>query len=217
MESFSLTELEINKKIQFINNKTFFEGTIVKLYEKCFGVQVSTEQPNIKIINANQVVDFLIVYDEEAYWCKARVLGCKAEDKGQLVLLNQPEIINRIERRRYKRLQTLMDIEYLILPDGVSTIHDISPILLRQMKKTFTLDISGGGVALVTYQKIEEGKLILISFELEERMMLLCEVVRSEKNEKNDNYKTALKFKDMDDEKRQEIIDYVNARSANHK
>jgi c-di-GMP-binding flagellar brake protein YcgR len=217
MEKFGLNELEINKEIQFINNKTFYEGAIVKLYEKCMGVQIPTEQPNFKIINENQSVDFLVVYDDAAYWCKSKVLGCKAEDKGQLVLLDQPEIINRIERRQYKRLQALMDAEYLLLPDGVNSIHDISPILFRQMKKTFTLDISGGGVAIVTYQKIEEGKSVLTSFVLDERMAILCEVVRSEKNEKNDNYKTALKFKDIDEERRQDIIDYVNARFVNHK
>lgn len=219
VEKLGTNLLEINKKLQFINNRiNFYEGTIVKLYEKCLGVQIPTEQPNFKIIEAADDVDFFLVYDETAYWCKSKVLGCKVEDKNQIILLGEPEVVNKIERRQYKRLQTIMDIEYLLLPEGINGIQDISPILLKQMRKTFTIDISGGGVSLITYQQLEEEKNVLLSFQLEdEKMIILSEVVRSLRNEKNDNYKTALKFKDIADEKRQGIIDFIHMKSIKGK
>lgn len=201
MANFNLGQLEINKKILLVNDKNFFEGTIIKLYENYMGVQIPTDQANFKIINKNQSIEFLLVYDEEAYRCRSKVLGCISEDRSQLVLLEQPEIINKIERRQNKRVQTFMDIEYFLMPEDIQLTDDIPPTIFGQMKKTVSVDVSDSGVALITYEIIREGRIVVVSFELEKKMTIICRVVRSEINDKGENYKTALKFLNVYDEK----------------
>ncbi|NRT80586.1 PilZ domain-containing protein [Clostridium beijerinckii] len=77
-------------------------------------------------------------------------------------------------------------------------------------KKTFTVDISAGGLALITYEKIESGRLLFLSFKIKENISSVCSVFRSEFDEGDTNFKTALKFIDIDVNHRKIINEYVN-------
>ena len=210
MDELKIIGLEINKPIQFVNNKKFFEGKIIKLQDKFIGVMISTFQDNVKIFNINEIVNFFIVFEEAAYWCNSSVIGCKAEDYAQLVLLDHPKVINKIERRRSPRVSIVVDIEYCFLPDGVDKKSKVTQGHLRGKRKTFTIDISGGGIAIITYEKIESGSLIFLSFNIKENITTVCSVVRSEEYDGNRNFKTALKFIDIDVSHWNIIMEYVN-------
>lgn len=209
MENFKITDLKTNKQIQFMNNKVFFIGKIIKIEEKFLVVSISNLQDNFIIFNVNAVANFFIVFNNNAYWCNSIVIGCKAGDYSQLVILERPKIINKIERRNWPRVPAILDIEYCILPNNINKLSKVTQMCQRMKKKTFTIDISVGGIAIITYEKIESGKLIFLSFKIKENIVSICSVIRTEANERNANFKTALEFLDIDVNHRNIINEYI--------
>lgn len=208
-------DLLIGEKIHFIiDNKSFFEGHITNIYENCFAVNIFTGQNSYRPINAKEKIKFIIVSRSEAFNCSSSVLGCKLGDKFEIALLTMPEVVNSIERRRYPRVQVVMPAEYYMLPTGVeyNVIDDVSLAYHRQMKKTFTVDISGNGIKLITYDNNSDSEYALISLHIEEEIKILCSVVRREIDEKNNKCKTAFQFKDIDNTKWNIINKFVNER-----
>ncbi|MFL0198397.1 flagellar brake protein [Clostridium sp. WILCCON 0269] len=212
MENFKINDLRVNKQIQFMNDKLFLVGKIIKVEDKFLGVMVSNLQDNFKIFNVNEIANFFVVFEEEAYWCNSTVIGCRSGDYFQLIILKQPKVINKIERRKSPRIPAILDIEYCFLPDNIGELSKVTQKYKRMKKKTFTIDISIGGIALITYEKIEKGKLLFLSFKIKENIGLVCSVARSEASEGNANFKTALKFVDINVNHRNIIDRYISER-----
>lgn len=210
MENFKIMDLKVNKQIQFMNDKMFYVGKIIKKWDKFIGITISNLQDNFKIFNVNEIVNFFVVFEEEAYWCNSTVIGCKSDDYSQLMILEQPKVINRIERRKSPRIPAILDIEYCFLPNNIDELDKVTQGYQRVKKKTFTIDISRGGIALITYEKIESGKLLFLSFKIKENIVSVCSVVRSEVNQGGTTFKTAIKFVDIDVNHRNIINEYVN-------
>lgn len=210
MESFKITDLKINKQIQFINNKLFFTGKVIKIDDKFLVVTISNLQDNFKIFHVNAIVNFFIVFITNAYWCNSRVIGCKADDYSQLLVLERPKIINKIERRKSPRIPTILDIQYSFLSDNIDRLSKVTQIYQLTKKKTFTIDISLGGIAIITYEKIKSGKLVFVSFKIKKNILSVCSVIRTEDNKKGTNFKTALKFIDIDIDDQNIINEYIN-------
>ncbi|OVE69025.1 hypothetical protein CCS79_08855 [Clostridium diolis] len=210
MNDFQIMDLKMDKEIHFMNDKIFFSGKIIKKWDKFIGVMISNLQNNLKIFSVSEIASFFIVFEEEAYWCNSRVIGCKSDDYSQLMILEEPKVINRIERRKSPRIRAILDVEYFFLPDKIEELDKVTQGHQRMKKKTFTVDISAGGLALITYEKIESGKLLFLSFKIKENISSVCSVVRSESNEGDTNFKTALKFIDIDVNHRKIINEYVN-------
>lgn len=210
MENFKTMDLKINKQIQFMHDKVFFSGKVVKKWDRFLGIMISNLQDNLKIFNINEIANFFIVFEEEAYWCNSTVIGHKSDDYSQLMILEQPKVINKIERRNSPRISAILDIEYCFLPDNIYELSKVTQGYQRIKKKTFSVDISTGGIALITYEKIEKGKLLFLSFKMKENIISVCSVVRSEVNQGDTNFKTVLKFVDIDVNNRNIINEYVN-------
>ena len=197
-----------------MTTKTFLKVILLIIYENCFAVNIFTGQNSYRPINAKEKIKFIIASRSKAFNCSSSVLGCKLGDKFELALLTIPEVVNSIERRRYPRVQVVMPAEYYMLPTGIeyNVIDDVSLVYHRQMKKTFTVDISGNGIKLITYDDRSDSKNALISLYIEEEIKILCSVVRREIDEKNNKCKTAFQFKDIDNTKWNIINKFVNER-----
>lgn len=213
MKKLSKDYLSIGEEVHFIiDNKNFFEGTVTNLYENCFAVSVSTGQDMYKPIESKQKIRFIVVSRNEAHTCSADVLGCKLGDAYEIVLLSFPEIENSIERRQYPRAQVVMAAEYCMLPLGVEykAITEVPAAYYRRMKKTFTVDISGNGIKIITYEDESDSENALISLFIDEEIRILCSVVRREFDEASGKAKTAFQFKDIDKEKWKLLDKFVN-------
>ena len=62
---------------------------------------------------------------------------------------NNSEEKNGIERRKFPRLNTSADVEYIVL--GKSSLGE---------KRTVTKNISAGGICLIVYEKVETGTVL---------------------------------------------------------
>ncbi|MBV7272236.1 PilZ domain-containing protein [Clostridiaceae bacterium UIB06] len=213
MKKLSKDYLSIGEEIHFvINNKNFFEGTVTNLYENCFAVSISTRQDMYKPIEAKQKIRFILVSRNEAHTCSSDVLGCKLGDAYEIVLLSFPEIENSIERRKYPRVQVVMAAEYCMLPLGIEykTISEVPAAYYRKMKKTFTVDISGNGIKIITYEDGNDSESAVLSLFIDEEIRILCSVIRREFDEVTKKAKTAFQFKDIDKVKWKILDKFVN-------
>lgn len=213
MKKLNKDYLSIGEEIHFIiDNKSFFQGTVTNLYEGCFAVSISTGQDMYQPIDSKQKIKFIVVSRNEAHTCSADVLGCKVGDAFEIVLLSFPDVENSIERRQYPRAQVVMVAEYCILPigSGYKSIIEVPASYYRKMKKTFTVDISGNGIKLITYEDKNDSEDAVVSLFIEEEIRILCSVVRREVDEATGKAKTAFQFKDIDKEKWNILNKFVN-------
>lgn len=209
-----ILDLSMVKKGDIVNllniDKSLFSGTIVKEYKGCLAVAVSIKQNNYRRLNEKEAFELIYASKDKAIRCSSLVLGSSFNNDFQILLISTPKVITTIERRQFKRLQTVIDIDYCFLPEknNYERITKVEPLWLKKMKKSFTVDISAGGVCLITYEKHPKEKQAIISFNInEEKILALCNVVRIE--EASNNKKTALKYIDIKKEHIQLIDAYV--------
>lgn len=107
-------------------------------------------------------------------------------------------------------------IEYSPLPDELSykTINNVKPKYFRAFKKNYTINISAGGVYFIISKKEIDAKYALISFLIKnEKIVALCEKLRTDHDEDPKHCKVAYKFNDISTYHRQMILDFVTEKS----
>lgn len=212
MEHIQISNLATREKIQFINNGNFFEGTITEIQEKVFAVVVTTKQVNFFPLIVGNEIEFIVTTTHIAYKCVSTIIGTKITDQLQLVLLSPPMVLTKIERRKHPRVTLIREIKYCNLPDSLinATVDEVPYTYNLNMKKTFTVDISAGGISLITFNHKTDKDIIYINLLLEENIRAICSVVRSDYDEATHNYRTGLEFKHINKYQWKLINSYVD-------
>ncbi|HZK42813.1 MAG TPA: flagellar brake domain-containing protein [Syntrophomonadaceae bacterium] len=114
--------------------------------------------------------------------------------------VHKPENLVRIQRRSYVRLLLNLEATFSVLPD--QTEH-----------KGTTLDVSGGGVLLITKTELEKGQILDFRLDIPENDPIYCkaEVIRVLDIAKTsfEDSKVAIKFLDIHEAKRDQIFKYI--------
>ncbi|EET84977.1 type IV pilus assembly PilZ [Clostridium carboxidivorans P7] len=196
MEKLVLKNLSLFEQMQFIIKKEFYDGTVLKKYDECLAIRVCTLQDNYVPFEVNEQVNYILASENEALRCTSKVIGSKLDSNYNIILLETPTLINKIERRQNPRLKVIKDIEYYFLPSKaeINNLNEISASYYAKLKKSFTIDLSAGGVCLVTYENNFDSKEAIINLHLDEPISALCTVIRVEENDNGSNYKAALKI-----------------------
>lgn len=144
--------------------------------------------------------------DSEYFSFVTTVTG-RREEGVLLYSLAFPEKIERIQRRRDVRLAVLLDVAYAPLPEGDAA---------ADFKETKALDLSAGGLRLVTGQEYSPGTLLLVKFRLPLRKdffetVTKAEVLRTEPVmlEKKRLFHLGLKFIDLPQAHRDKIFSFI--------
>jgi c-di-GMP-binding flagellar brake protein YcgR len=214
MDEIVLKNLNLFEQTQFIMKNELYDGKILKKYDECLAIKIYILQDNYVPFQVNDVANYILISENEALRCTSKVLGSTVDDNFNVVLLEKPKLVNKIERREHPRLKIVKDIEYCFLPNRADfkSIDEISYRYYSKLKKTFTIDLSSGGVSLITYESNSNADNALIKLHLDEDIDIdaLCTIIRVEQNDNNYNYKTALKFKEIDQAKVKLINNFVN-------
>lgn len=213
MEHLDLKELYTNQKIQILSDNKLYDGIIIGIYKECIAINVSMVEGNFIALKSKSKLEILIAYMSLAYRCTSNVLGCKVSDSMEIILLDTPNIINKIERRRHVRINNVIDAEYCFLPDNIeyNFINEVSSTYFAKAKKTFTINLSSNGVKIITYEDSKKFKNAVISLNLNSKKVnFLASVVRTEYDEFNKNFKTSFSIKDMDKYEWQILSEFIN-------
>lgn len=208
---------EIDKNIFFVKrNNTLFSGVIKAVHTNYIGINIDTTQANYHGFNMKDTIEFLYSDDSCAYKCSAAVIGTKADNNSHILLISTPEIIKIIERRRHKRVSAVLEVNYAEIPpeNYYKYNKDIPSQLLRNMKKTFSCNISIGGISIIAYEKVENIKQVLIKLSIGgEILTIICSLVRVEKVDNSSNYRLALEFLNLSDHQRVILSKYIDSKA----
>lgn len=105
------------------------------------------------------------------------------------------------ERRRFLRADDVLEVTYSKVLEDVTSF-----------KTSTSLDIGGGGLRIKTSEKLTPGSKLALKIEIPEidfPISCIGEVVWVEESEEKNKYYAGIRFVEIDEEKRQEIIRYI--------
>lgn len=217
METININNIKENDIVKFITpNKKLVDGIIRKISKDFLGVTINTRQDSYIMLNKNQFVDLILANDRKAVKCTSVILGCTQNDFEQAIIISIPKVILGIDRREFTRLPIVMDIEYSPLPLEATydKLSNVESKYFRYFKKTYTINLSAGGVYFIVSNNEVDSKLALISLSLrDEKIVSLCEKVRTDNADDMKHQKVAYKFNDIKTNHRQLILDFISEKS----
>ncbi|MGH4117530.1 flagellar brake protein [Clostridium sp.] len=222
MDTIVVENIRQNDIVKFINsNKSLVDGQIIKVSNDCLGIKIDIRQNTYIELVQNQLIELILVYENEALRCSSVVLGSKKIINGQVIIISLPQLILRIQRREFERLPIIMDIEYSLLPEGDINYKSLSSVerrYFKSFKKTYTIDISAGGVNIVVPKNEIDSKFALVTLLLRnEKIITLCSKIRLDSMDDYNYNKVVFKYEDIKKQDRQLILDFVSAKSKKNK
>lgn len=192
-----------------VDDKELVDCNVKLIDESYLGISLPKKQ-RLEGINTIQLV---LVEDSKLLKCKSNVLGSKISNFEQLFLISIPEIIMEIERRKFQRIPLVTTVEYSFLPDDTiyHSLIEVTPVHYRLLKKSFTVDISAGGISIIVPKTETVGKFVLLTLQIKfEKIITLCRTVRAVPTEDKINSNVAFEYIDIKPRQRQLILDFVN-------
>jgi c-di-GMP-binding flagellar brake protein YcgR len=163
-------------------------------------------------MHTGSIIEYFITYESEILKCQSTVLGNRKDGNVFLVVISNPSIIDRVQRREYFRLPVSIIVKYYILKDyeaNYSLKAVFNTNIMDKLKETFSVDISGGGAKIITNEKCPKGTKILLCLEIPEKVIAVASTIRCDLIEDDRNYRTALKFELLSEVDRDRIIRFV--------
>ncbi len=197
-------------------NKTLVDGTIKKVSNDFLGITIDTRQDTSIWLNKNQFIELILIHEHEAIKCSSVILGSTQNDFEQVVIITIPRLILVINRRKFERLPIVMDMEYSLLPTEMNyqNLSNVDQKYFRYFKKTYTIDISAGGVYFIVSKDEIDSKFAIVTLSLgNEKIIALCEKIRTDLINDSRHNRVAFKYNDINANHRQLILDFISEKS----
>ncbi len=155
-------------------------------------------------------VNAYFTHKKNLYFFPAIIVGRSKKDDIPLMEIETTDNITRIQRRHFYRLDISLPVKF----------REYDPLLKEENEQhkyieTTTIDISGGGISMLTDEKLEfdsyvECKMLLSD---NKEIHFVGKVVRSEKlYELNpDKYRTAIKFSSIENKTKESLIKFIHS------
>ncbi|WP_297429041.1 pilus assembly protein PilZ [Clostridium sp.] len=221
MDVIDVNIVKENSIVKFIApNRTLVDGTVKKITNDFLGITINTRQDAYIVLNKGQSIELIIAHERQALRCVSIVLGSTQSDFEQAVIISIPKVILSIDRREFQRLPIVMDMEYSILPPDANynSLNNVESKFFRSFRKTYTVNLSAGGVYFIVSKNEIDSKYALISLSLKnENIITLCEKIRTDHADDSKHFKVAYKYSDIKTHHRQLILDFVTEKSKENK
>lgn len=204
-------DLKINQQIEIIDDEITYKSIVQDMNKDGLFISYPIHHNKPLLIHSGSVIEFFITTEKDIVKCKSIVLGKKKEENINLLVLSLPEVIERVQRREYFRLPITMPIKYYGLPKDrfYKSLRDVPSGYFSRLINSVSVDISGGGIKIVTNEIHNQGDYIIISINVPQEINILCSVVRIEQSEEKNKYKLALKYEGIEEKTRDKIIQFI--------
>lgn len=203
----NILEKEKQLENEIANAKFECKGKLIKVYKNNLVIEFYEDKGFIK---ENKNVIIRIIKLKKAYECSAEVLGVRKEDKRYIAVLSIPIIRRQIDRRRFFRIAVQIRVRYFLLPKGeYRTVLDIPRGCFLKTKKCRCIDISAGGIKILTEENMDVGKYVLINIFVPYKSNILCKVVRSEVHKASSKFIISMEYVYIDEQDRDKIVRFV--------
>lgn len=217
MSFIDINTIKENDIVKFITpNKTLFDGIIKKISNSFLGITIDIRQDTFMWLKKEQAIELIIADEMKATKCSSIILGCNQSDFEQAVIISIPEPVLGIDRRKFERLPIVMDIEYSPLPSEIQyqNLNTVESKYFRFFRKTFTINISAGGVYFIVPKNGLDSNFALVSLTLKnEKIMALCEKIRTDYINDSKHDRVAFKYNDIKTKHRQLILDFISEKT----
>ena len=211
--------LNISQKIQIRRKdaKEWFNSSVQDIRD---GHYININMPFIKerplVLRRNEKVVVRFFSEQSSFNFSTKVIG-EVSDNIKLYRLDYPQEIIRVQQRNHVRLPIILDIKYTLPEENKDNKKKII------FRKTTTVDLSGGGMKLLTREKIEPGTKILLVFslplknrpELIEINSLVARCIKVEPD--REVYHIGIKFKDINLNQEDKIVRFIFEKMAQQK
>ncbi len=141
------------------------------------------------------------------YWFHARVLGTNQKNNVPVMLIKQETELSRTQRRSYYRLQYSCKVKYR--PFKLPALGSNE----EQFRTADTIDLSGGGICLLTSEKLDKNIFLecVIILEKDVEIKAVGKVVdtKEEKTGSVNRWKNGIQFERISENSRERIICFV--------
>jgi c-di-GMP-binding flagellar brake protein YcgR len=208
-------KLSINQKIDVIDNNSTYKSKIQDINDDYIMIDVPYASSSYLLMHTGKVIEFYAAFENDVIKYKSVILSRKKEQNVYLAVLTVPEMVGKVQRRDYFRLPISLEVSYNVLTGTKNNynLDNIPEAFLKSLKKAATIDLSGGGVKIITDKYIKHNSKVLIILNLSKEIKIICNTIRCDYNSINKNYRTALSFMNIDERTRDVIIKFVFEKS----
>jgi c-di-GMP-binding flagellar brake protein YcgR len=202
-----MKELEINQKLEIEVLSGTYQGNylskVADFIEAGIIITGLYREGAPLPIRLNQAVNVYYTTDRAAYKFNSKILK-RTNEPIPLLLIESSDSVNRIQRRDYFRLDVTGKIDVYKMIDAKNYPKKVSAARL--------LNISGGGIQIQLKNKFKKGEEILISLKsiLAPKEFIKSKIVRIHR-ENDEFYNYGVEFLEIEDEQREEIIQWIFA------
>lgn len=208
-------KLKLNKKLSLSRDGKKWYATSVQDWSRdSFSVGIPYHQSRPLVLYRGEEITVRCPGENECYQFKTTVLG-RTRDQVPLFVLATPEMVERVQQRRFVRLPVSLPVQYAPA-DGNQK---------PSFNESFTVDLSAGGMKLALKEQYQRGTVLLLRFQLEiwgrvEDFEVRGKVVRvevREQDKKSRVYQAGIEFLDLPNKSQDKIMAYIFAKMAEQK
>ncbi|HMA60052.1 MAG TPA: PilZ domain-containing protein [Halanaerobiales bacterium] len=199
--------LSINQNIEVVISEGPYQGSynskVSDLLEEKIKVMAIYKREELIPLRKGVEVQLLYEGDSAFYSLTTEILGREKYPIPTLILKRTNEV-NRIQRRRYFRLQVNKKIKYKSLKD----IEDEKKE--AEFKKTTAVDLSGGGLLMVLRDDLNLKEKLVLNLNIENLDKLVKgRIVRIKHNQDGYSKTAGIEFIEMERKDRDKIISFL--------
>ncbi len=199
--------LSINQNVEVVISEGPYQGSynskVSDLVEDKIKVMAIYKREELIPLRKGEEVQLLYEGESAFYSLKTEILD-RGKDPIPTLILKKTDDINRIQRRKYFRLQVNKKIKYKSLKD----IEDENKE--AKFKKTTAIDLSGGGLLMVLKEDLNLKDKLLFNLNIENLDKLIKGRIVRIKHNKDGYSKTAgIEFIEIGRKDRDKIISFL--------
>ena len=197
------------------------------LSEDSMEIVMPMEKTKLILLPVDGQTDITFYVGEHLYQCFARVVDRYKRNNMYILLIEVTSNLRRIQRREYYRFSCALEMcSRLLVEEEVRAIEQHRNYYLTPglpLKRSLIVDISGGGLRFMSDHRYEPGSLIYCSYYLiVGGKTKQCETVGEilsvrELEHKKGNFEHRVRYVDMGEGEREEIIRYIFEEERKHR
>lgn len=199
----SKVQFVINNKIEIIWHDGNYKSDIQNVTENNIAISVPIKDGKYIPLSKGEKITVFYYDEDNVYEFSTSVIG-RAHDRIPIINIEQPQNITRVQRRNHVRVPLVADISCALIKKNL-TVAEIGSNQI-DFFNAFTLDMSGGGLKIMTKKKVSVGDQLLITVSLNnETLNMQGEIVRVDKDIEN-KFVCGVNFVGMDNKTNEKLI-----------
>lgn len=197
----------VNGKLSVLWDDGVYKSVIGDVTEKYIAMSIPVNSGKYLPFSHGEKIEVVYYYENELYKFYSTVVGRKV-DGVPLILFSIPSKLEKYQRRNFVRIPCINDVEFQM----VAVKHNNSENLVeKNVCKGILIDISAGGMKLLTKEDIKVGDTLFVNLNLvldEEEIKVKGKVVTHSINVDKKNM-CGIVFLDLDIKDREKIVKFT--------